>query len=534
MRRAAILTAILTLAASSTRADALDEVFSAYAKPDRPGCAVGVARRGEAAVLRGYGQADLEHGAAITADTIFEAGSVSKQFTAAATLLLVQDGKLALTDDIRKYLPEMPAYAAPITIDHLLSHTSGLRDWGEVAALSGWPRSSKAYTNEEALEITARQTGLNYPVGTEWSYTNTGYNLLAVIVQRVSGQSLAAFTRDRLFTPLGMSRTAWRDDFRRVVPGRAIAYDPAASGWLQDMPFENVYGNGGLLTTVGDLLTWNEALTSGKLGPEVTARLQQQAVLTGGRKVEYARGLFVSSYHGLREVSHDGATAGYRAWLGRYPDQGLSIALLCNAANVNSDAEAHKVADLYLPAAASEAASVAAAAGTMDAKELASRPGMYVQDGPFATVRVSADAGQLRLQGGPVLTPTGQGRYRAGQSEVAFRANGDLERRTPDGRVAVFAHVEPAPPMAGDLAQLAGTYVSDEAAAIIKLSVKGDFLMMTPVGRPSASQLLSRMFKDGYGRPGSLLRVVRDKAGKVTGLRYSGSRVWDLRFRRVA
>jgi CubicO group peptidase (beta-lactamase class C family) len=534
MTRAAILTVVAALTATAARADALDEVFAPYAKPAVPGCAVGVARKGEPPVLRGYGQADLEHGVAITPDTVFEAGSVSKQFTATAILLLVQEGKLALSDDIRKYLPEMPAYAAPITIDHLLQHTSGLRDWGEVAALGGWPRGSRSYTNEEALEITARQKGLNYPTGSEWSYTNTGYNLAAVIVQRVSGKSLAQFTRERIFTPLGMSHTAWRDDYRRVVPGRAIAYEPSAAGFLQNMPFENVYGNGGLLTTVGDLLTWNEALTSGKLGAEVTGRLQQQAVLTGGRKVEYARGLFVSDYRGLREVSHDGATAGYRAWLGRFPDQGVSLAVLCNVAVADAGRLAHKAADAYLPPAAATTPAAASAMAALDAKELASRPGMYVQDGPFTLVRVAADAGQLRLQGGAVLTPTDQGHYRAGQAEVAFRANGDMERRLPDGRVAVFAHVEPAAPTAADLAQLAGTYVSDEAAATIVLSVKGDFLTMTPVGRPSATQILSRMFKDGYGRPGSLMRVVRDKGGKVTGLRYSGSRVWDLRFRKVA
>src|SRR5215204_3924736 len=181
----------LALAATSVRADPLDDAFANFTKPGSPGCAVGVAKKGEAPVFRAYGQADLEHAAAITADTIFEAGSVSKQFTAASVLTLVADGKLALTDDIRKYLPEMPSYGAPITIDHLLNHTSGLRDWGEVAALGGWPRGSRAYTNLEALKIASRQKALNYPTGSAYSYTNTGYNLAAVIVSRVSGQSFA-------------------------------------------------------------------------------------------------------------------------------------------------------------------------------------------------------------------------------------------------------------------------------------------------------------------------------------------------------
>jgi CubicO group peptidase (beta-lactamase class C family) len=310
MKHAAVLAGILALAATTARADAVDDLFARY-KADTPGCAIGVARPGQPNLLRGYGSADLEHAVPITADTIFEAGSVSKQFTAAAILTLVADGKIALSDDIRKYLPEMPAYSAPITVDMLLSHTSGLRDWGEVEAVAGWPRGSRVYNHDEVLQIAARQKGLNYPPGTAYSYTNTGYNLAAIIVKRVSGKSLADFTAERIFKPLGMTHTGWRDDYRNIVPGRAQAYDKVGGRYMLDMPFENVHGNSSLLTTVGDLLIWNQALTDRKLGV-VADQLQQQAVLNSGRKIEYARGLFVSAYRGVRLVNHTGATAGYR------------------------------------------------------------------------------------------------------------------------------------------------------------------------------------------------------------------------------
>ena len=184
-----------------------------------PGCAVGVAEKGKPPVLRGYGSADLEHAVPVTPETIFEAGSVSKQFTAAAILLLVEDGKIALSDDIRKYLPEMPAYEKPVTVDMLLSHTSGLRDWGSVMDIAGWPRTSRVYTPVEVLQIATRQKALNYTPGEAYSYTNTGYNLAAWIVLRVSGYSLADFTKLRIFEPLGMTHTSWRDNYRRVVPG---------------------------------------------------------------------------------------------------------------------------------------------------------------------------------------------------------------------------------------------------------------------------------------------------------------------------
>ncbi len=241
MRALGILTSLMVaapaLAQQQSAQASLDAVVAPLVKPDAPGCAVAAARKGERIATRGFGMADLEHGTAITPDSVFEAGSVSKQFTAAAILTLAEGGKLALTDDVRKYLPELPDYGTSITIDHLLSHTSGLRDWGAVAMLKGWERSTRAYTNDDALRIIARQKALNYKPGAEYSYTNSGYNLMAAIVGRVSGQSLAAFSKARLFAPLGMSHTSWRDDFRRVVKDHAIAYGPArGGGWEEQRP----------------------------------------------------------------------------------------------------------------------------------------------------------------------------------------------------------------------------------------------------------------------------------------------------------
>ncbi len=179
---------------------------------------------GKPIVQKAYGMADLEHDAPNRADTIFEAGSVSKQFTAAAVLLLAQDGKLSLDDPVRKYVPELPDYGAPLTIRHMLHHTSGLRDWGEVASIAGWPRTSRVYTHAHVIDILCRQKALNFPSGAQYSYSNSGYNLAAIIVSRVSGKTFAEFSNERIFAPLGMTKTSWRDDYTRVVKGRAIAY----------------------------------------------------------------------------------------------------------------------------------------------------------------------------------------------------------------------------------------------------------------------------------------------------------------------
>ena len=237
---AAALALPAALVAQSPDSAQLAQIFAAYQHTNTPGCAVGVDAPGHNTWTAAYGMADLEHAVANTPATVFEAGSVSKQFTAAAVLLLVERGQVSLGDNIRKYFPEIPAYERPITVRELLNHTSGLRDWGSVEAFAGWPRTTRDYTHAYVLEIISRQHALNYPPGDAWSYTNSGYNLAAMLVERVSGMSLQAFTRKEFFEPLGMTSTQWRDDFRRIVPNRAIAYSLRGSEWRQDMPFEDI------------------------------------------------------------------------------------------------------------------------------------------------------------------------------------------------------------------------------------------------------------------------------------------------------
>src|SRR5260221_7126167 len=202
----------------------VDGVFAKYTS-STPGCAVGVATDGKAVLTGGYGSADLEHDVPITPETIFEAGSVSKQLTAASVLLLAREGKLSIDDPVRKYIPELPDYGTPLLIRHMLNHTSGLRDWGSVASIAGWPRTTRVHTHAHVLEIVSHQKSLNFTPGTRWSYSNTGFNLAAIIVERVSGTSFQDFTRARLFQPLGMTHTSWRDDYTRILKRRAIAYD---------------------------------------------------------------------------------------------------------------------------------------------------------------------------------------------------------------------------------------------------------------------------------------------------------------------
>ncbi len=393
-----------------------------------PGCVVGVAREGEVLAERAYGLANLEHNVPLTPASILEAGSASKQFTAAAVTLLALEGKLRFDDPVQKHFPELPDYGQPVTVRMLLDHTSGLRDWGDIASLGGWPRGSRAYTHPHVLGIIARQRSLNYAPGSRYSYTNSGYSLLAMLVERVSGKPFAEFTRERLFVPLGMTHTSWRDDFRRVVPGRAQAYERSRTGFASmqlDMPFEDTHGHGGLLTTVGDLLKWNESLTRRTLGGALVDSLTRQGVLTDGTTITYAAGLVVDEYRGTPRIAHSGSTAGYRAYVARYPEQrDLSVAVLCNTGH-NASALTHGIVDglatgLEPAAPRGTSGRVAGPISQPSVESLRGYVGDYFSDEVGARISVGLRDGRLTIRRPPEspmrLNAVADGRYSPGGS----------------------------------------------------------------------------------------------------------------------
>ena len=530
MQRTSLAAAALSLLLSNAPAGAQvavdpDPVFAQWNSPASPGCAAAIARDGKTVLERGYGSADLEHDVPITPATIFEAGSVSKQFTAAAILKLAEEAKLRLGDDVRKYVPELPDYGAVITVDHLLSHTSGLRDWGSVMDIAGWPRTTRAYTPSDVLDVIVRQKSLNYRPGAEYSYTNSGYNLMALIVERLSGSGLAAFTAERFFKPLGMASTSWRDDFRRIVKGRAVAYSKGEDGYRQDMPFEDAYGNGGLLTTTGDLLRWNEGLTTGALGPFVTAELQRRARLSDGTPITYARGLFIERYRGGDEVSHGGATAGYRAWLGRWPTRGLSLALLCNAAEANGSQIAHQLIDGFIGMDAPAPAQVPATAE--------GRAGTFVNARTGMPARISEEGGQLKLGSSITLGSLGPNRLGFRGGELLFSSPDAFVLKTGDGQSVDYRRVLPWDPTASDLAAVTGIYRSDEAGAAYTAAVEDGKLFLRLDRRPHVSVPLKPVYRNVFEADSGIVRIERGRDGKVAALRFGTSRVRDIRFART-
>lgn len=514
----------------------VDRVFADFHHPDSPGCAVGATVDGRTVLSAGYGMADLEHNIPITRDSIFEAGSVSKQFTAGAVLLLQQKGKLSLDDPVRKYLPEVPDYGAPLTIRHMMNHTSGLRDWGSVEAIAGWPRTTRVYTHAHVLEIVSRQRALNYPPGAAYSYSNTGFNLAAILVGRVSGEPFPQFTREAIFNPLEMSSTQWRDDFQRIVPNRAIAYTKEGGQLRMLMPFEDVYGNGGLLTTVGDLLRWNRNFTDHTVGgAEFVAAQQQQGRLNDGQSIAYAAGLMVLKWHGLREVSHSGSTAGYRAWLGRYPDQGLSVAVLCNVASANATQLGHDVADIYLGAALPKQA--AHSSVLLDAADLEAKAGLYRSVRDHETLSVELKNGKLQIARRGVLIPVSSNSFTLGANGPLAEFEADASRKIVRLRLAtevdegnVYEKVEAAKPAERELESMTGEYSSDEAEVTLRVSLEKGRLVIHR--RPDTVIPLTPTYRDGFSSSLGSVRFLRGADGRIKEMSIGEQRVWDLRLRR--
>ncbi len=326
----------------------VNKILSQY-QATNPGCQLSIERNGKIIYSKAMGLADLERNVPLTTNSIIEGGSVSKQFTAAALLLLEQQGKLSLNDDVRKYIPELRDYGTPIKLSHMLYHTSGLRDWGSIASLTGWSRGTQFYTNEDALEIIVRQKELNNKPGDEFIYSNSNYNLAAIIVQRVSGLTLAEFTKKYIFEPAGMTNTQWRDDPNRIVKNRAVAYSKIENGYKLNMPNEYVYGNGGLLTTTEDLLKWCNFYQQGKMGTSsLFAKQLQTESLNNGKKNVYGAGLFILKVRGWDNISHGGATAGYRAYLETFPELKLTIAILSNTPEFDINTLANKVNKIFV------------------------------------------------------------------------------------------------------------------------------------------------------------------------------------------
>jgi CubicO group peptidase (beta-lactamase class C family) len=536
-----LVTALPALAAppAKVRIDParIDAVFKDYASRSTPGCALGIYQDGKVLYSRGYGMADLNQATPITPTTLFDVGSVSKQFTAASLVLLANEGKLALTDDVRKYLPEIPDYGTPITIDHLLHHTSGLRDYNQLLALKGHYYED-VINDDDALEVIAHQRALKFKPGTRFEYSNTGYFLAALIVKRVTGKTLAEFAKERLFQPLGMTQSHFRDDHTAILPGRATAYSPSKKGGYQiDMSNWNPLGDGQVQANVTELVKWEENFHTLKVGGRALIdALLAPGTLDSGASIPYGRGLFLDTYRGVQRVHHSGGWAGYRSLLMRFPEQHLSIAILCNRGDTRPKL-AENVADVvlgetFLKAEQQEAKGAApAAAPPPEAAtgDLGRYVGLYFGGHMQDVLHIRQQNGKLELglRGPPLpLRPVGGDRFEAEGRPLALTFEGEqltLLRRGES--LGSFKRVQPVTLSGDDWKPLVGAYYSPELEATWRIELKDGKAVLK--ARALGTQPLEPAFADGFSTPHGFVRFSRDEAGQLTGFVFG-----DLRFER--
>lgn len=540
---ASLFLSVALLGQDDSAAKHVDAIFQQWNNNSGPGAAVSVVQDGHLVLQKGYGLADLEYNIPIEPDTIFHVASVSKQFTAMALVLLEQDGKLSIDDEIHKYLPELPDYGHPIKIRNLLQHTSGIRDQWQTLALAGWSLED-VITQDQILRMLFRQKELNFPPGTEHLYSNGGYTLAAEIVTRVSGKPLPEFCASRIFKPLGMTNTHFHQDLNMVVKNRAYSYSPSGAGYENaPLNYANV-GATSLFTTATDLTKWLDNFRNPKVGGKAAiARLEEQAVLSDGKTIDYALGVSIGKYRGLKTVSHSGGDAGFRSYVCWYPDQQLGIAVVSNLGSFNPAAAANRVAAVYLESKMEPAPAAAPAKRTyvtVDPAILATYAGSYPLPKIGQTLVAVVEGGKL-LAGGPIQPPMEMKPLAASrffveplEAEIEFipAPNGAMKVKiTQPGAVNEGERAKEPVKADADLASYTGAYWSEELETQYTFSIKDGKLIATHAHHGVIT--LTAKAKDSFSSDQWFMgdvNFVRASDGHVTAVLLGGGRLRGIRF----
>jgi CubicO group peptidase (beta-lactamase class C family) len=539
--RLAAVTAVLvaTAAHAQDKTAEVDKIFS-WVKPEMPGCVAAASQDGKLMVNRAYGLADLERNVPLTTESLLDAGSIRKQFVAATVLLLVEDGKLSLTDDVRKRIPELHDFGHTVTIDHLLTHTSGIRDW---VPLLNWTSGDPT-----AMSMILRQRTLNFVPGTEWSYSNSGYVLLPEIVTRVSGMKFSEVLHKRVLDPLGMKHSRYIDDLDVVIRNRALAYEPqnsaSGSGWRADMRLGNQRGGAGaLFTTAADLVIWNDALAAGRLGKFVTEKIQEPARLSNGRKLTYARGLSLLTENAVRIVLHSGGAAAYRSFAAHFVDQHVSVAVLCNAGEASDarDDFAGHIFDMLTGKGLMRPASTPPPAG-ITGVDVTGKAGLFFNERTNEPLRLIANNGRLSIAGGGPLVTVAADRFRPARVrtdfmsndsfELQYLSNDQFELKSMEGATARYRRAQPYAPTAEDLKAFAARYESHELRAEFRIEAAPQGLMAHLNDRPALE--FRPVDRDTFQRGMQTLRFHRDATGKVVGFDVTNPVFRNVRFTKMS
>jgi CubicO group peptidase (beta-lactamase class C family) len=528
---------------------AIDSIFSEWNKPNTPGCALGIIKNGELIYSKGYGLANMEYDIPNSASSVFRIGSTSKQFTAACIILLAENGKLSLDDTLNNYFPDFPEYANKINIRHLLNHTSGIRDYLQLAYLKGF-EDDDFYVDDNIMEWLVNQTDLNFAPGEEFLYSNSGYWLLGQIVKKISGTNLADFAQKEIFEPLKMNNTHFHNDHTQIVKNRASGYVPSENDRYRiSMTTLDAIGDGGVFTTINDIKKWDNAYYNSEVLSQFFWKMMtEQGVLNNGEVIDYASGLFISEYKGLKTISHGGSFVGFRAELLRFPDQHLSIAIFANRGDANPSAMANQVADIMLKSSLIDANTATQDAIKniknnsfikLSASELKNYAGNYWNENDSYARKIYVKNDTLRYyrnkDNESVLMPISANEFKM------INVNADLlirfdnkEKRSMTmivngGKPVLFNTYQPKVYTTQELASFSGTYYSKELDVFYSLKLEDDLLTLyinDSKKAPLKSIMKDLFSNDDYGS----FQFENDQEGKLIGFRLAAGRVKNLKF----
>jgi CubicO group peptidase (beta-lactamase class C family) len=520
----------------------MNRMFKSYDRTNGPGLAIAIIKNDSVIFTKGYGLANLEYEVPIKPSTVFDIASVSKQFAGYAIAKLINDGKISGNDDVRKYLPEVPFFGKTITINHLLQHTSGLRDWPETLVLAGW-RWDEVFSFDDIMRMVKAQKELDFEPGSKHSYSNTGYNLLAAVVEKVSGVSFKVWTDENIFQPLDMKSSGFQDDYTNVIKNLAHSYEPSEKGFGNVPGALTGYGSSSLFSTVEDLSKWVIHFDKQvHLKNPVYLDMLKLGRLNDGKEVTYNFGLEMNSDRGLRNISHTGGWAGYRTIISNYPDESLSIIILSNSGDFNPWGSASQIADIFLSKKWKPAPPVVnkikeLPTVLMDSLSAKQYVGTYLlRQGKLITI--TYEDGNLMSQA--TREPKFSGEAKS-DSTIWIEAYGAPMTfvKGKSGKVNMIRYrdidvkrVTPWVPNPASFSQYTGTYFSEELSAGYKISLtdgnlemshrrKGELLLSPD---PSAPDLFT--CDSGY------VQFTRNAQKKVNGYKFSGGRIKNISFRK--
>ena len=554
MKRQILLLIIISISICSfgqiKESQAIDSIFSDWNKADVPGCALGIIKDGALIYSKGYGLANMEYDIPNSGSAVFRIGSTSKQFTAACIVLLAEQGKLSLDNNLKSLFPDFPSYAEKITIRQLLNHTSGIRDYLMISYLKGL-NDDDYYTDGDVMNWLTNQSDLNFNPGKEFLYSNSGYWLLGQIVKKVSGKNMADFAHEEIFGPLAMNNTHFHNDHTQIVKNRASGYVPSGNDdYKISMTTLDMIGDGGIFTTINDIKKWDDSYyNSNVLSKKFWDMMTQQGILNSGEVIDYASGLFIDEYKGLKTIRHGGAFVGFRAELLRFPEQRLSIAIFANRGDANPSRMANQVADLLLKEHLTNVG-----VENQDQKdvrkdefvhlktnELENFSGHYWNNTSSLARRVYVKNDTLRYFRSETneskLVPISKNEFKMinvqadvlvkfevneqGENTMSFIANG--------GKPSISIEYMPKVYTKDELLQLSGRYYSSELDVYYSLKPEDDLLMLyiNDSKKSSLSPIMKNLFSnDDYG----IFQFNNDDEGRLSSFRLAAGRVKNLNF----